>query len=279
MRGLRPLPVLLLALLACGPGAPAGAEPAVPARSAGAAAAAAGGGPVVLELFTSQGCSSCPAADRLLTRLGEDPELLTRVLPLAYHVDYWNHIGWTDPFSSKRWSERQRRYARALGSDRLYTPQLVVDGRADVVGSKEEEVYRLVRAALERPPAAAVHLQLSAGGPDALRAEVAARLERPPAAGSGKALELLVALYQKDLTTAVPRGENSGRKLENDYVVRYLERAGKLAAKAGAELDAGVSFELEPDWRRADLGVVAFVQDPETLAIHGAARATLEIIE
>jgi hypothetical protein len=278
MRAIRPLPVLLLALLACGSGAPAGAAPAETAGSSGAATA--GGGPVVLELFTSQGCSSCPAADRLLTRLGEDPELLTRVLPLAYHVDYWNHIGWTDPFSSKRWSERQRRYARALGSNRLYTPQLVVDGRSDAVGSKEEEVYRLVRAALERPPAAAVHLQLSAGGdPDALRAEVRARLERPPSPGAPGGLEVLVVLYQKDLTTPVPRGENSGRTLENDYVVRRLERAGKLAGKAGAGLETAVTFALEPDWRRPDLGVVAFVQDPKTLAIHGAARATLEIIQ
>jgi hypothetical protein len=266
MRDLRPFAFLLLSGLACGAGAPAGADDA-------------GTAPVVLELFTSQGCSSCPAADRLLTRLGSDPKLANRVLPLAFHVDYWNHIGWTDPFSSRRWSERQRRYARAFGADRVYTPQLVVNGTGEAVGSKEEEVQRLVREALEREPPAGVHIQLSAGGPDALRAEVTARLERPPAGGSGKALELLVALYQKDLTTAVPSGENSGRKLENDYVVRYLERAGKLPAKAGAELDASVSFELEPDWRRADLGVVAFVQDPETLAIHGAARATLEIIE
>jgi hypothetical protein len=270
MRHRRALGVLLVTAAAnCSGGSPGDAAPS-PAPA---------GGPVVLELYTSQGCSSCPAADRLLTRLGSDPQLLTRVFPLAFHVDYWNHIGWTDPFSSASWSERQRRYARAFGSGRIYTPQLVVNGRREVVGSRVDEVYRMAREALETEPAAAVRVRLSSGGPDTLRAEVTARLERPIAGGSGEPLEVLVALYQKGLTTSVPRGENSGRALENDYVVRLMERAGELPAKAGAELEDGVAFELQPQWRRPDLGVIAFVQDPATLAIHGAARATLEIVE
>lgn len=249
------------------------------AEGADAIASPAGGGPVVLELFTSQGCASCPAADRLLTRLGAEPELSTRLFPLAFHVDYWNHIGWTDPFSSRAWTERQRRYARELSGGRVYTPQLVLDGRTETVGNDEEEVLALLHEALAREPTADLHVQLSpAGGPDRLRAQVTAEMARTPEAKS-RSLELLVALYQKDLTTSVGKGENEGRKLENDYVVRHLERAGKLPAEAGARTEAAVTFTLEPDWDRSDLGVVAFLQDPRTLAIHGAARATLEIVQ
>lgn len=272
-RALAVLPLLLaLAVLAWHAGVR-------PADGAGAAAPPAGDAPVVVELFTSQGCSSCPAADRLLTRLGAEPELSTRLFPLAFHVDYWNHIGWTDPFSSRTWTERQRRYARELSGGRVYTPQLVVNGRTQTVGNDEEEVLALLREALARKPAADLHVRLSAaGGPDRLRAQVTAEMARAPEAKL-KSLELLVALYQKDLTTSVGQGENEGRRLENDYVVRHLERAGKLRAQAGATTEADVTFALEPDWNRSDLGVVAFLQDPKTLAIHGAARATLEIIQ
>jgi hypothetical protein len=97
-----------------------------------AAAPAPEASPIIIELFTSQGCSSCPPADRLLKRLAGDP----RVIPLSFHVDYWNYIGWTDPFSSKRWSERQQGYARAFRSNRIYTPQLVVSGRTGASGSR-----------------------------------------------------------------------------------------------------------------------------------------------
>lgn len=270
------LALAVLAALACR----VGAQPGEGAEAGIHLSAAAGDGPVVVELFTSQGCSSCPAADRLLTRLGAEPGLHSRLFPLAFHVDYLNHIGWNDPFSSKRWSERQRRYARELSEGQLYTPQLVVNGRAEAEGNQEEDVLEIVRRALAREPAAALHVQLPApDGPDQLRARVTVEMKRRPDDASGKPLELLVALYQKDLTTPVPRGENEGRRLENDYVVRHLERAGKLPAEPGAGTEAEVTFELEPDWPRTDLGVVAFVQDPKTLAIHGAARATLEIIQ
>lgn len=269
----------LLAAIACGPGASLGAradEPAAPM----APSASADGGPVVLELFTSQGCSSCPPADRLLSRLGADPELSTRVFPLSFHVDYWNYIGWTDPFSSARWSDRQQQYARAFGSRRVYTPQLVVNGREEGVGSKEGEVEAMVRRALDRPAAARLHVQLAPGGDSGeLRAQVEATLVQPPKDASGKPLDLMVALYEKDLTTSVARGENAHRTLHNDYVVRRLEEAGRLEPKDGADTRAEVAFELDPSWKVRDLGVVAFLQDPRTRTVYGAARATLAVIE
>ena len=123
-------------------------------------AAAPANGPVVLELFTSQGCSSCPPADRLLSKLGSDPKLAGRVIPLAFHVDYWDYIGWHDPFDAPRWSQRQQAYARAFHSNRIYTPQLVVDGHSECVGSEESEVLRRVRDALAAPLRSTTRVQV-----------------------------------------------------------------------------------------------------------------------
>lgn len=266
-------------LICCAPGTPGGAR-ADAAQDEPLPAAAGTSGPVLVELFTSQGCSSCPPADRLLTRLGADPELANRVLPLAFHVDYWNHIGWTDPFSSEEWSRRQRRYARAFEEGRVYTPQLVVDGRVDTVGSRQGEVYRLVREALERPDAAKLSVRLSAGEePSDLVATVDAELVAMPEGDPDAPLELLVALYQKDLETAVERGENASRTLRNDFVVRRLVAAGEVPRREGGSLEERIVFELDPSWTVRDLGVVAFLQDPRTRAVHGAARATLAVIE
>jgi len=269
----------LLATLACGPGTSLGASADGPDATS-ASASATDGGPVVLELFTSQGCSSCPPADRLLTRLGDDPQLASRVFPLSFHVDYWNYIGWTDPFSSADWSNRQRRYARAFDSRRVYTPQLVVNGREEGVGSKEGEVEAMVRRALYRPAAAKLHVQLSPGSdPSHLRAQVDAQMVQPPDGASGKALDLMVVLYEKDLTTSVESGENARRTLHNDYVVRVLEDAGGLAPREGESTRQEVTFDLDPSWKVRDLGVVAFLQAPRTRAVYGAARATLAVIE
>src|SRR5262245_48363920 len=113
---------------------------------------------VVLELFTSQGCSSCPRADELLSRLGTDERTRALVVPLAFHVDYWNRIGWTDPFSSSEWSLRQADYCRSLRVDSPYTPQLVVDGQAEANGTDVRRVLGEIDAARERPPLARVRL-------------------------------------------------------------------------------------------------------------------------
>ncbi|HVT60287.1 MAG TPA: DUF1223 domain-containing protein [Thermoanaerobaculia bacterium] len=245
------------------------------------AAATQGGpyGPVVVELFTSQGCSSCPPADRLLSRLPDDPRLAGKVIPLAFHVDYWNQIGWTDPFSARRWSERQEGYARAFRSSQVYTPQVVIGGRSECVGSREDQVRRGIADALAAEPAARVSLALAPPSPDGkLRATVAARLARAAAGAGPGGLELWVALTESGLTTAVGAGENASRTLRNDHVVRRLEKAFTLPAAAGAERSAELALELPSGAARdpkrlANLSVAAFLQDPASLAIHGAAVA------
>lgn len=227
------------------------------------------GGPVVVELFTSQGCSSCPPADRLLSRLAAEPGTRGRVIALAFHVDYWNSLGWRDPFSSPRWSQRQHDYGRALGLDTVYTPQLVIGGRRECVGSREEDVRREIGRALAEPASGRVELTLT---PAAATLRAAVRAWRVAPADGDPAVAL-VALVEDGLTTAVSRGENARRTLTNDRVVRRLERAFVLPAVDGAEGAGEVEFKLDPVWNRARLSVVAFLQDPDSRAILGATAA------
>ena len=232
----------------------------------GAFPASAGERPVVVELFTSQGCSSCPPADAYLGELAGRSD----VIALAFHVDYWNYIGWTDPFSAARWSDRQKAYAgRVFHSGRIYTPQVVVNGRSECVGNSEGEVLGRISDALAAEPAGRVSLALDPPTPDGhLRVKVGAKLAK--AVGSGD-LDLWVAVYQSNLSTEVKAGENASRLLKNDRVVRRLEKAFTLPATAGAEKSGEVVLGIDKRWKTDDLGVAAFLQDPTTLAIHGAA--------
>jgi hypothetical protein len=223
------------------------------------------GSPVIVELFTSQGCSSCPSADRLLSKLGKDP----RVIPLAFHVDYWNYIGWRDPFSSKAWSQRQEGYARAFRSNRIYTPQLVVSGRSQVVGSDESGVRRQIAEALAAEPAGRVTVSAQPSPDGRLKIKAGAKLVR---AADGP-LDLWVAVYETGLTTQVGAGENASRTLANDFVVRRLEKALTLPGTAGSADTREVVLGVDKRWNRDRLGVAAFLQDPKTMAIQGAAVA------
>ncbi len=221
---------------------------------------------VVLELFTSQGCSSCPSADRLLSKLGADERLRGRVVPLAFHVDYWNYIGWSDPFSSADWSARQEAYQRALALADVYTPQLVVNGRAQLNGTDEAGVLRQIEAATTSP--ARVSFTISSEGTKRLAVDV--RAETAEALDAGK-LDAIVVVYESGITTAIKRGENSGRTLENDYVVRRLQRAFSFKPEAGATGQGRVSIDLDKTWTAPNVGIAVFLQDPKTMRIYGAA--------
>jgi hypothetical protein len=215
-----------------------------------------GPAPVVVELFTSQGCSSCPPADALLTEIARDASLRGRVIPLAFHVDYWNRLGWRDPFSSAEWSRRQYAYVGALRANSAYTPQMVVNGAREFVGSHRGAFEEAVVAASNRKPSGSVQLTVTRRG-----AEAAVRVR---AKGAG---DVVLAVFDSSPPTAVARGENTGRTISNDNVVRRLIRAGALT---GGALDRTVTVAIDPSWK--DPGVAAFLQDRETLAI-GAATA------
>jgi len=226
------------------------------------------GRPVLVELFTSQGCSSCPPADRMLAEIAAQPLGERAVIPLAFHVDYWNYIGWEDPFSSADWSARQRRYGAAFGGGRIYTPELVVAGTTDCGGTDASRLRRLVAAAAADPELATVQLQpgtLAAG-----KWPLTVRAERRAQAGA-PAAEVLVALYENGLETPVGRGENAHRRLHNDRVVRRLLRAATLPA-GGGSADRHLEVAIDPKWGR-DVGLVAFVQEPSTLRVLAVAEA------
>jgi len=202
--------------------------------------------PVLVELFTSEGCSSCPPADAVLARLIKaQPVPGATVVGLSEHVDYWNSLGWNDPFSDALFTQRQEDYAGVVARGRVYTPQIVVGGSADVLGSNESAV----RAAVAR----------AAAGPHG-----ALRLERRgksvhvagqdfPAHGDA---HVLVAVVEDGLSDKVLRGENEGRTLSHSAVVRSLNRIG-LAAGPSFELDFQPS--LDPAWKAPR--IVAFVQE------------------
>jgi hypothetical protein len=186
-------------------------------------------GPVVIELFTSQGCSSCPSADAYVNKLAKDGKLGGRQLaPLVFHVDYWNDLGWPDPFSSPAWTERQHAYARSLGDRSVYTPELVVAGGAGMVGSQVSSVERAV--------AAAPNQKLVAASATWEPKQVTITATAPDGA------EAWVAIYQDGTKTKVTRGENSGETLAGDRVVRELRRIappGKTAT---------VTIALDGSW-------------------------------
>jgi hypothetical protein len=241
-----------------------------PRGGAGEAAPAAADRVAVVELFTSQGCSSCPPADRLLSKIAQDPRYQGKVIPLSFHVDYWNSIGWTDPFSSARWSQRQSAYAgHVFHTNRIYTPQVVVNGHAECVGNSERDVAGRIADALAAEPAARVSLAIAPPTPDGhLKVNVGAKLAKAVAAGD---LDLWVAVYESGLSTDVKAGENASRVLRNDRVVRRLEKAFTLPGTAGAEKSGEITLGIDKRWKLEGLGVAAFLQDPATLAIHGAA--------
>ena len=231
---------------------------------------------VVLELFTSQGCSSCPAAEELLSRIGLDPGTRELVAPLAFHVDYWDELGWRDPFSDRAWSFRQMQYQHALKvAGGAYTPQLVVNGQAELNGTHARRVLSELEAAQQQDVVASVELaaRLCEGARrPALAVDVKATLLGEVAAGK---LELKLAVFENGVVTAVRRGENGGRTLRNDFVVRRLETAFSLQPTKGARGERQLTLKLDRDWQLQNLGVAAFLQDSSSLRILAAAARQL----
>jgi hypothetical protein len=178
--------------------------------------ALAASGPVVLELFTSQSCSSCPPADALLQKLASDPQ----VLALSYHVTYWDGAGWQDPFSRPASTDRQRAYAAVLGGG-VYTPELVIDGRQQLIGSREGQVRAALAAAREE--AQPVDIAMAAGPDHQLAIKVG---------GSASPADLWLVTYNPQAVTAVRGGENHGETLTSINNVTAITRLGAASGQA-----------------------------------------------
>jgi hypothetical protein len=224
------------------------------------------GAPVVLELFTSEGCSSCPPADALISELGSSTK---SVIPLAYHVDYWNHLGWADPFSSRQWSERQSDYARAMNLDGEYTPQMVIGGGWQCGGSDEGSIERAVAAARSASVLGRTSIQTSFAdaGSRKLQVKVSAQMLSAVATGSHV---VMVAIYENGLVSKIGAGENGGREITYDYTVRKLLPVFELDGAKGGSVSKELTIDLDPSWSMDHVGVAAFIQDPATLRIEGA---------
>ncbi len=217
-------------------------------------------GVVLVELFTSEGCSSCPPADALLSRLREKQSLNgIEVIPLGFHVDYWNSLGWMDRFSSRSYSERQEKYARQFGLEGPYTPQMVVDGSRELVGNNSRGAEDAILKAAGEPPSAEVTISSTSAN------EVLIRVQDKNPKESG---DVMLAISEDNLETNVKAGENNGHVLRHAAVVRDFERLGRLS---GGSFERTIQPKAAADWKTKDVRLVVFVQDPSKGSIAGAA--------
>jgi hypothetical protein len=208
--------------------------------------------PVVVELFTSQGCSSCPPADNFLGELAQRSD----VLALAFHVDYWNYIGWTDPFASKIATQRQRDYSQRLALRYVYTPQMVINGAAEGVGAEPDTIIPLIKAAAADPaPRALTTLARTGNGHLTVHIDAGSTSER--------ALIWLVG-FDRVHTTSVLRGENEGRTLKDYHVVRSFREIGTWSG-------AAVDLDIAANAASGDGSIAVLVQLHGTGRIIGAA--------
>lgn len=206
--------------------------------------------PVVVELFTSQGCSSCPPADELIAQLKNE----RGVIPLAFHVDYWDRLGWRDPFSSRQWTQRQMMYVGSMKLNSAYTPQAVINGRVQLVGSAKAAMLSAIADASQKPPVGNVSLTAKRDG-NTITAVIHANA---PAN-----YDVVLAVFENGVSTNIAAGENSGRRQTDDAIVRLIRRAS----------DGTITIPVSPSWK--NLGVAVFLQDRDTLAIGNAATARL----
>jgi hypothetical protein len=228
--------------------------------------------PVIVELFTSEGCSSCPPADELLQKLEEhQPVVGAEIVPLEEHVDYWNHDGWNDPYSSPDWTERQTVYGKSF-SQTEYTPQMIVDGQIQLVGSNGRE--------------ALVAIEKAAGG---MQTGVAINSEKPDTRSSqrftvsvgkvagnsvGDVAEIWLAVTEDGLQSSVNRGENAGHVLHHTATLRSLHKIGVADSNATAVSFKGDSqVKFESHWNPENLHVIVFVQEKKSHKILGAVSA------
>jgi hypothetical protein len=244
MLGRRPR-LLMLGLVALAAGAPA------PASAQEAA-------PVVVELYTSQGCNSCPPADSLLGELARQPNIVA----LGFHVDYWNYLGWHDPFSNKKFTYRQKEYAMSFRQTGVYTPQIVVNGKRGEVGSDKKAVMQAIADARKTKPSVTVLIEKLNG--NRLRATVSAAAE-------AKGADIYMALFDRRQATKILRGENEGKTLTNFHVVREWRKLGQLN---GEKSEFAITVASDSGEKRS--GAAVLVQQGKAGPIIGAAIAYVD---
>jgi hypothetical protein len=245
-------------------------------RSNGATAPREPGSPppvVVVELFTSEGCSSCPPADTLLRQLSELHDVKgVQLVALEEHVDYWNNLGWKDPYSSNEFSQRQSDYAQVFGRDGVYTPQMIVDGQFEFVGSRSLAAMENIQKAANQPKAEIALVTSANSSPDKPAFEV--QVKNMGGVSVRGETELWIAVTEKGLQTDVKAGENSGETLKHAAVVRSLRKIDTLRDLVG--YDRQIQVVIEPRWKKENLAVVVFLAEKSSRKIVGAAASPLD---
>lgn len=227
--------------------------------------------PVVIELFTSEGCSSCPPADVLLKRLDEfQPVQGAQLIVLSEHVTYWDHDGWKDPNSSSAFTERQSSYEGGLGEKEVFTPQLIVDGSVQLRMDQPQQMEGLLIKAKDDPkiPVRIAEVQTDASHPGILRTHVETEMN-----STKHGADVFLAVALDHVESQVLRGENGGKHLEHVAVVRQLLKIGKLPKGKGFAQD--IEVKLQPGEDPKNLRLVAFVQESGTGHLLGAAERKL----
>ncbi|MEO0331933.1 MAG: DUF1223 domain-containing protein [Bacteroidota bacterium] len=220
-------------------------------------------GVTVVELFTSQGCSSCPPADAVLRDIAQQSEQQNlAVYVLSFHVDYWNRLGWKDPYSHPDFTERQRAYTQTWKNTQMYTPQMTVNGNPGFVGSRKQQAWQEIKRALKQPARSAINLQVDVSGGQAIVAY--------QVTGDYQGKQLQIALVEKNIQTSVRRGENGGRTLYHTHVVRNFS-----SHPLNSSAQAKITLQLPKNLKTADASIIAYIQDSSNLKITGASAQAL----
>jgi hypothetical protein len=228
--------------------------------------------PIVIELFTSEGCSDCPAADVLLDKLlATQPVAGAEIIALGQHVDYWDRLGWKDRFSSAAYTNRQQVYGARFGNGNIYTPQMVVDGVSEFVGSDASAAERAVsRSLTARHGTVGIKVEPASGN----RLELSVTVRDLPKIGRGDRADIIIAITEGHLKTDVKRGENHGRTLWHTAVVREMRPIGEVTSEESSTARGEVS--LAADWQHDAIKVVAFVQERRGRQVLASAAVPLK---
>ena len=242
----------------------------------------------LVELYTSEGCSSCPRADKWLSQLDQQSndieaskrtKLGKQIVPLAFHVDYWNYIGWVDPFSQSRFTSRQREIAHRGKLATIYTPQVVLNGR-DYRGWRQHNIPALLKKVRGNLPQSDISLKLNDTGSGRVNLQISATLRNGVNAEDA---QLTIALFENNLKNSINAGENSGRVLSHDNVVReisgpYQIPSSQIPSSAG-KISINKSFNLKSSWKTDDVGIAVFVQNHLTGEVYQVVSSPLNCKE
>lgn len=224
--------------------------------------------PVIVELFTSEGCSSCPPADKFLQKLvQEQPIKGVEIIALSEHVDYWNHLGWTDKFSSAQFSNRQKYYASFFKREEIYTPQMVIDGTLEF---RVKEGTKSFDESAGKPKGD-IDIKFEKVKENTILLNVT--VKNLPQISSNDRTLVFVAITENNLDSNILKGENSGLQVKHVAVTRFLKNIGDVENQ---EANLSTKIELGKKWKRDELNIVAFVQEAKGRRILGAAKIIMK---